>query len=185
MVMAMVPIFVLLPLIVLSPFALCIYLGFQAYPIWRVAMLGVRVHDGITSAKDDPSWTWIFAIAISAVMSLFFVLGLRAPSGVKYFSSLMRYMIRMSNYFLGSAITLFTICIVYEIVAAITYTASNYETSLYSGNGAMISFVVIVVSWLAAMVFGVLNVLNLRVENITIKTPKIKEKVRITHISGK
>lgn len=165
------------------PFALCIYLGIQIYPIWRICMLGARVCNDITSTKDDPNWTWIFAIVIVVVMAAAFVLGMLSPGG-KRLGALFRYTYRVSNYFLGFVITLFSICVVYEVVAGITYGASRKKTTLYSGDGAMISFIVILIAWFVSVLAGILNTFILGVKNLTVESPKLKQKIRITHISG-
>ena len=165
--------------------AICIYLGVQIYPIWRVCMLSARVYNGTSSTKDDPNWTWIFAVVIVMVSCTMFALTMFVHFKSRVLGTTMRYLTRASNYFFGSTITLLTISLLYEIVAGIIYGASHKKTSLYSGDGALISLIVIGVIWFVAVLGGILNTFILGVEKITITSPKIKQKVRLAHISGK
>lgn len=178
------------PLIVVAaalvaPVMITGYLGFQAYAIWRVCTLGARVFNGTTSFKEDPSWIRTFAISLSVVMSIAFMLGLRGPINSKRVGAAFRYMFRISNYNFGAVVILFTACAVYEVIARVVYVKSNHTKTLYFGEGAKLSFFLIMVTWISSMILGALNVFVLNVENITVESPKIKEKVRITHISGK
>ena len=178
------------PLIILAglvtaPIVMTGYLGFQVYAIWRVCTLGVRSYYGTSSLKDDPSWIRTFAISLTVAMSAAFLLGLRGPTNNKRVGSVSRYMFRISNYNFGAVVLLFTACAIYEVIARIVYVKSNHAKTLYFGEGAKLSFFLIVVTWVSTMILGVLNVAALRVENITIESPKIKQRVRITHISGK
>lgn len=173
-------------MIVTLPFIVCIYLGMMIYPVWRTCMLGVRGTDySITSTKDDPNWTWIFAIVLSVFVSAGFLLGMRFPNKHRIPAAMFRYFFRVANYFLGFLIVLLPICVVYEIVAGITYGASHKKTTLYSGEGARISFIVILAVWFVAVVIGMVNTFVIGVKNLTVESPKLKQKARITHISGK
>ena len=172
-------------MIVTLPIVACIYLGLLAYPVWRVCMLGVRASDySITSTKDDPNWTWIFAIVLSVLIAAGFLLGIRFTNKHKIPAAIFRYSFRVANYFLGFIITLLPMCLVYEIIAGITYGASHKKTTLYSGDGAKIAFIIIAVAWFVAIVIGMLNTFIIGVKNLTVESPKLKQRVRITHISG-
>lgn len=172
-------------MIIALPFVACIYLGFLTYPVWRVCMLGVRASDySITSTKDDPNWTWIFAIVLSVLMSVGFLVGVRFTNKYKIPAAIFRYSFRVINYLLGFIITFFPMCLVYEIIAGITYGASHKKTTLYSGDGAKVAFIVIVVVWFLAILIGMLNTFIIGVKNLTVESPKLKQRVRITHISG-